>query len=48
MLVMENDETTPALIGYLVLGDLDLVISTKSQKVIPNPEHDGKWIVELF
>ncbi|MFQ5824252.1 MAG: retroviral-like aspartic protease family protein [bacterium] len=48
MSVIENDEMTPALIGYLVLEDLDLVVSTKSQKVIPNPEHDGKWIVELY
>ncbi|MFQ5641057.1 MAG: retroviral-like aspartic protease family protein [bacterium] len=48
MSVMENDETTPALIGYLVLEDLDLVPNTKSQKLIPNPEHDGKWITDLL
>lgn len=48
MSVLENDETTPALIGYLVLEDLDLVADTKAQKVIPNPEHDGKWVVDLL
>jgi len=48
MNVMENDQTTPALIGYLVLEDLDLVPDPKSQKLIPNPEHDGKWITDLF
>jgi clan AA aspartic protease len=48
MSVMENDETTPPLIGYLVLEDLDLVPDTKSQKLIPNPEHDGKWITDLL
>ena len=48
MSVMENDETTPPLIGYLVLEDLDLVADTKSQKLIPNPEHDGKWITDLL
>ena len=48
MNVMENDQTTPALIGYLVLEDLDIVPDPKSQKLIPNPEHDGKWITDLF
>ena len=48
MSVMENDKTTPPLIGYLVLEDLDLVPDTKSQKLIPNPEHDGKWITDLL
>ena len=46
--IMENDETTPALIGYLILEDLDLVIDTKIRKLIPNPAHDGKWVVDLF
>jgi len=48
MSVMENDKTTPPLIGYLVLEDLDLVSDTKSQKLIPNPAHDGKWITDLL
>jgi len=46
--VMENDETTPALIGYLVLEDLDLVPDPSSKKLIPNPAHEGKWVVDLF
>jgi len=46
--VMENDETTPALIGYLILEDLDLVPDPGSKKLIPNPAHDRKWIVDLF
>jgi len=46
--VMENDETTPALIGYLVLENMDLVVDTQSQRLVPNPEHDGKWITDLF
>jgi len=45
---MENDETTPALIGYLILEDLDLVPDAKSRKLIPNPAHDGKWVMDLF
>jgi len=46
--VMENDATTPALIGYLVLETMDFVVDPKEQKVIPNPAHDGKWIMDLY
>lgn len=35
--VMENDDDTPALIGYLLLEALDFVVDPKTQKVIPNP-----------
>ena len=48
MQVMENDATTPPLIGYLVLETMDLVVDTRSQKLIPNPEHDGKWVMDLY
>lgn len=48
MQVMENDTTTPPLIGYLVLETMDLVVDTRSQKLIPNPEHDGKWVMDLY
>ena len=45
---MENDETTPALIGFLVLEHMDFVPDPKSQKIIGNPEHDGKWVMDLY
>jgi clan AA aspartic protease len=48
MEVMENDETTPPLVGYLVLENMDLVADPNSQSVIPNPAHDGKWISDLL
>jgi clan AA aspartic protease len=48
MEVMENDDETPALIGYLLLEALDLVIDPRSQKVTPNPAHDGKWVADLY
>jgi len=48
MQVMENDVTTPPLIGYLVLETMDLVVNTKLQKITPNPEHDGKWVMDLY
>ncbi|MEW6096014.1 MAG: retropepsin-like aspartic protease [bacterium] len=48
MEVMENDENTPALIGYLLLEALDFVVDPKTQSVIPNPAHEGKWIADLY
>ncbi len=48
MEVMENDNDTPALIGYLLLEALDLVVDPKTQKAIPNPSHDGKWMADLY
>ena len=46
--VMQNDETTPPLIGYVILEMLDFVVDPKSQQLIPNPAHDGKWILDLY
>ena len=48
MAVMENDEATPPLIGYLILEALDFVVDPKANRLIPNPEHDGKWIADLL
>jgi len=48
MAVMENDEDTPPLIGYLILEALDLVVDPKSRQVIGNPAHDGKWVADLY
>ena len=48
MQLMENDEKTPALIGYLIFEALDFVVNPKTQGLMGNPEHDGKWIVDLY
>lgn len=48
MEVMENDQATPALIGFLILEALDLVVDPKTQRIIPNPAHEGKWIVDCY
>ena len=48
MEVMENDDDTPALIGYLLLEALDFVVDPKTQAVIPNPSHEGKWMADLY
>jgi len=46
--VMENDENTPALIGYLILEALDFVVNPKTQGLMGNPEHNGEWVVDLY
>lgn len=48
MQVMENDATTPPLIGYLVLEAMDFVVDPEFQKILPNPAHDGKWVIDLY
>jgi predicted aspartyl protease len=48
MEVMENDDDTPAWIGYLLLEALDYVVDPKTQEVIPNPAHDGQWTADLY
>jgi predicted aspartyl protease len=48
MSVMENDQQTPPLIGYLVMEALDFVVDPKSKAMIPNPANDGKWMTDLY
>lgn len=48
MEIMENDEDALSLIGYLLLKALDFVVDPKTQSVILNPAHEGKWIVDLY
>ena len=48
MEVMESDEMTPPLIGYLILEALDFVVDPRTQGLIPNPAHDGKWVLDLY
>lgn len=49
MQVMENkDDNIPALIGYLVLEEMDWVVDSKSQEIIGNPLNDGKWVIDMY
>ena len=48
MQIMENDRTTPPLIGYLVLQAMDFVVESRSERIMGNPEHDGKWVIDLY
>lgn len=49
MQVIENkDDNVPALIGYLVLESMDWEVDPKNQRIIGNPENEGKWIVDMY
>jgi len=45
---MEIPDNVPPLLGYILLEALDLVVHTKTHKVIPNPESGGKWVLDLL
>jgi len=46
--VMENDDDTPPLLGYIPLEMMDLQVNPKEQVVMPNPANNGKWLIDLF
>jgi clan AA aspartic protease len=49
MQVMESkDDNVPALIGYLVLEEMDWVVNPKTQEIMGNPLNDGKWIIDMY
>ena len=45
--VMGVPESTPVLIGHILLEDLDLCLDIK-KGLIYNPAHDGEWMTELY
>ena len=46
--VMEIPDDLPPLVGFIPLEILDLVVDPKSNRVIPNPEHGGKYTLDLL
>ena len=46
--VMEIPDDAPPLMGYLVLEGLDLIADTSAQKLVGNPMHGGKYMVDLL
>lgn len=46
--VMELPEGTPPLVGYIPLENLDLQPDPKRQVLGPNPEHDGRMVMDLY
>lgn len=46
--VIEVSESVPNLLGQVPLEVLDLVVDSKRQKLIPNPEHGGEQMTEEY
>lgn len=46
--VVEIDEDVPNLLGQIPLEYLDLVVDSRGQKLIPNPEHGGTQMTEEY
>jgi len=46
--VVANDERAPNLLGQIPLEYLDFVVDAKRRKLIPNPEHGGKRMMEEY
>lgn len=38
----------PVIIGQISLEDMDWVVDPKNQRLIGNPEHGGKWMMDMF
>lgn len=45
--VTDLPESSPVLVGHMVLEHLDLCLDIK-QGLIYNPAHDGEWIIEIL
>jgi predicted aspartyl protease len=46
--VIEVPENVPNLLGQVPLEVLDLVVDSKSQRLIPNPAHGGEQMTEEY
>ena len=46
--VVEVPESVPNLLGQVPLEVLDLVVDSRKQKLIPNPEHGGEQMTEEY
>jgi len=46
--VIAVPDSIPNLLGQLPLEALDLVVDPKGRKLIGNPEHGGRWTMEMY
>jgi hypothetical protein len=46
--VKEVPENRGVLLGFVVLGMLDLVVDPEGQRLIGNPDHDGKFMIDMY
>jgi predicted aspartyl protease len=43
-----TNQRAPALVGQIPLELMDFVVDPRQRKIIPNPAHGGKWMMELY
>ena len=46
--VTEVADTCPDLVGYIPLKLLDFLFDSKNQRLVGNPEHVGKFIIDMY
>jgi predicted aspartyl protease len=46
--VSDVSDTAPVLIGQIPLEYMDLVVDCTNRKVVGNPEHGGRWMLEMY
>ena len=46
--VAELPDESPVLIGQVPLGLLDFVVDPVAQRLIGNPDHGGKQMIDMF
>ncbi|MDI6751347.1 MAG: hypothetical protein QME07_00585 [bacterium] len=46
--VVQLPDDVPVLVGYIVLEQLDFVVSPSIQRLIPNPDSKGKYALDLY
>lgn len=46
--VKEVPENRGVLLGFVVLGMLDLVVDPEGQKLVGNPDHGGAYMIDMF
>ena len=46
--VKEVPENRGVLLGFLVLGMLDLVVDPAAQKLVGNPDHGGVYMIDML
>ncbi len=46
--VIEVPDGAPVLIGQIPLEEMDLVPIPSRRALVPNPEHGGQWVSEMY
>ena len=46
--VTEVADTCPVLIGYFPLELLDFLVDSRNQRLVGNPDHDGKFMIDMI